>query len=71
LRYHSFRILSRVVACFSVSLKEQTPELVVGKDRTAYITLMIEPRIPARGEKMSTKSRIKTRHTELDKLVET
>jgi len=71
LRYHSFRILSRVVTCFSVSLEEQTPELVVGKDRTAYITLMIEPRIPARGKKMSTKSRIKTRHTELDKLVET
>jgi len=32
LRYHSFRILSRIVTCFSVSLKEQVPELVVGKD---------------------------------------
>jgi len=71
LRYHSFRILSRVVTCFSVSLEELVPELVVGKDRTAYITLMIELRIPARGGKMSTKSREKTRHTELDKLVET
>jgi len=46
-RYHSFRILSRVVTCFSVSLEEQA-ELVVGKDRTTYMTLMIELRIPAR-----------------------
>ena len=48
LRYHSFRILSRIVTCFSVSLEEQVPELVVGKDRTTYTTLMIELRIPAR-----------------------
>jgi len=48
LRYHSFRILSRVVTCFFVSLEEQVPELVVGKDQTMYTTLMIELRILAR-----------------------
>jgi len=48
LRYHSFRILSRVVTCFSVSLEEQVPELVIGKDRKMYTTLIIELRIPAR-----------------------
>jgi len=48
LRYHSFRILSRVVTCFSVSLEEQASELVVGKDQTTYITFMIELRILAR-----------------------
>jgi len=48
LRYYSFRILSRVVTCFSVSLEEQVPELVIGKDRKMYTTLMIELRIPAR-----------------------
>ena len=36
------------MTCFSVSLEEQVPELVIGKDRKMYTTLMIELRIPAR-----------------------
>jgi len=71
LRYHLFRILLRIVTCFSVSLKEQVPELVVGKDRTMYTTHMIELRIPAREDNRLQSQGKKTRHTELDKLVET
>jgi len=71
LRYHSFRILSRVVTCFFVSLEEQVPELVVGKDRTTYMTLMIELRIPARENNEHKVKEKKTRHTKLNKLVET
>jgi len=59
------------VTCFSVPLEEQISKLVIGKDQTMYTTLMIELRIPAREDNEHKVKKKKTRHTELDKLVET